>query len=93
LKEISVNTAYTIFGHDSNLNQDFCLHVDMPRATQQEVWMHVLRHCGHYSGLKDLRLEDVDSAKEELGDDLMDYNITAVLPGIHTCIYAELPEG
>lgn len=76
----------TIFMYDQDKCETVVFHVPMP-TSQDEVWMHILAKAVN---VPDLRIDEVERVKDELGDDIMDYNIVAVIPGIHNCLYDTL---
>ena len=81
---------FTIIFHDTDTSTTHELHVESEQLTQREVWMHILNASTHQTS--PLQLDEVDTAKEELGDDIMDLNLTAVLPGHVACIYHTLKD-
>lgn len=71
----------TIFVYDENEGERI-IHCPIP-TTHDEMWLYVLRVC---LDMPDLQMDELQSTKDDLGDDIMDFNIVAVVPGYHESI-------
>ena len=80
---------HTAFIYNQDTCDSYALHIEEPLTSADIVWKHIFRK---ELKIPDLRDDEVARMVDELGDDIMDYNIVAVIPGKHECMFAQLPQ-
>ncbi len=78
---------HTAFIYNQDKCESYALHIEEPITSLNVVWKHIFRK---EVNVPDLRDDEVARIAEEFGDDIMDYNIVAIIPGKHECIYDQL---
>ena len=80
---------HTIFVHDTDGGSPVRIVMDYTPQSMTDVWLHVLRH---FRKDVNIQLDDVPAIVDDLGEDLLDWTIVAVVPGAVDSVLSSLTD-